>query len=289
SRWSRATDGRTEQPHQPGLPGAPGPVGIRIIGEEMVADHHRSVETVDESIQGIGRAHAQERRRLVVHDALDRLETLGGQPYLVALGRVGAQSQPTSEHRHRVLTISHGRALRIDADGEPPREVREVLDQLVEVHRVTLAHALVLRFPVLPQHAAVDVTDRGPPRAAILDAVVEPVERSIRSPRAGVHESLRRVPDGDRRILRVPAYAPPSPAPLAGLNLALAHEPRVHPGPGGDRLPDLFGRRADLHVLRDLEPMGHGYDPPSTIVAGVAGAGCPRYGVATCGSAHTMT
>src|SRR5439155_21118080 len=129
------------------------------------------------------------------------------------------------EHRHRVLTIRYGRSLRVDTDREPAREVGEVLDQLVEVHRVALTHALVLRFPVLSQHAAMDVPDRGPPRAAILDAVVEPVEGSIRPLGAGVHEPLGRVPGRDGGLLGVSADAPPSPASLAGLNLALAHEP----------------------------------------------------------------
>src|SRR5439155_17341319 len=100
-----------------------------------------------------------------------RFDTFRGQPDLIALAGLVAQPQAASEHRHRVITIRKGRSLRIDADREPTGEVGEVLDQLVEVHGVALTHALVLGLPVLSQHAAVDVPDRGPSRTAILDAV----------------------------------------------------------------------------------------------------------------------
>jgi hypothetical protein len=228
----------------------------------MVSHHQRAVEGVDEPVHRVVRSDPQEMRREVVDDTVHRVEAVGREPNRVSFRDLVGHPERAPERGHGVTGVRRSRPLAVHPDREPAGEERQVLDQLVEVGGVALAHRLVLRLPVLPEHAAVDVSNARPAAPEFVDAVVELVEHAFwrRGPRA--HEPSRRVPGGHGRLVRVPPDAPADGAALPRFDLALAHEPGVHAPTGGDGLPHLLGSRLDLEVLADLEPLWHVSNAP---------------------------
>src|SRR5438132_4187079 len=107
ARWS-VGDGRVGAIEQAGEPGPPRAFGLRLVhavAEEMVSDHRRPLEPVDEAVEGVVRADAKEVRRHEVDDAVDRRHSLGSELDLVALDHRVAQTEPTPIRRHHPFPI----------------------------------------------------------------------------------------------------------------------------------------------------------------------------------------
>ena len=112
-------------------PGGLGLASIHTLGEQVMADHRGAVEAVDEPIDRVVGPHAEEVRGDVVHDAVDRREPLRCRR-TVSPSR--DRSPSPSPRRNIAIARSRSGTSGPNASmrgGEPAREVREVLDQLV--------------------------------------------------------------------------------------------------------------------------------------------------------------
>src|SRR5208337_4762310 len=126
---------------------------------------------------------------------------------------------------------------------------------------------------VAGQETACHGAQHGTATRASLDQELIGDEPTVRGLAAAVGEPASRLPGGHVELRRVLAEGGADGAVGARLHLAVAHEPGVDPGPGGDGGPDLVRASWDFGLSALLEWVAHQDSSVSAAMVAVAAVG----------------